>query len=455
MSNGLLHRIWGRFFINPNKPLQSPLSNPIDWILLKFFPIWSKKFHNWQMDRMVARTMANYSRQLVRIRAKFRQGKKIRVMFIACQPAKWKLASVYAALSADPHFEPYIGVSCATPTEGRLPREIAADQEKVIEWYKAQNYSCVSVYNSLRDSYSNLRQFAPDIVFYPESWYTHWKHHPYQVSFKALTCYVPYFTPNYQNLEIDCRLPIQRFYWRQVEFDEETCQIFSKAVQDRTMAGKFIALGHPALDGMSFAANETKQADQFTVIYAPHFTFNHPNNNCTMHLSTFTEFGHPILEYARKHPEFTWVFKPHPSLYLRLVETGAMTQKEADDYYGEWARIGKVMDSGDYAGLFANSSAMITDCGSFLTEYGITGHPLIHLISPKNKYRPAPTFARLYDTYYQVRDLDEMRHIFHVVLEKRSDPKRCNRIGALAGITGVLQNSGERIAGYLSRELMK
>ena len=135
-----------------------------------------------------------------------------------------------------------------------------------------------------------------------------------------------------------------------------------------------------------------------------------------------------ILEYAKRHPEIDWVFKPHPLLREKIVLTGFMSRTEMDAYYAEWARIGTVCSSGDYQMLFMDSSLMLTDSGSFLAEYAATGHPLIHLWCPENNVViPRPT-QLLMDAFYRVSTPEELEKTLKLVVEERQDPKREERL---------------------------
>ena len=58
-----------------------------------------------------------------------------------------------------------------------------------------------------------------------------------------------------------------------------------------------------------------------------------------------------------------------------------MTREQVEQYFDEWRAIGSIKEGTSYMELFANSSCLITDCGSFLTEYAFTGKPVIHLVS--------------------------------------------------------------------------
>ena len=74
---------------------------------------------------------------------------------------------------------------------------------------------------------------------------------------------------------------------------------------------------------------------------------------------------------------------------------------------------------------------MITDCGSFLVEFPMTGRPLIRLIPKELDYPLFPAFKKLYDSFYEARNLDEMYAVFSQVLERGEDPKKEARLNAV------------------------
>jgi hypothetical protein len=267
----------------------------------------------------------------------------------------------------------------------------------------------------------------------------------------ALTFYMPYFVPNYGDIKLDCQLDIHRLYWRYIVLNNDIASLYSVATKDRTMAGRFVALGHTMLDQIVAAKSSAQPPIKRCIIYAPHWTINHPNNNSLIKISTFVEYGSAILKYAKGHMEYDWVFKPHPSLRHFLVVTGYMTKEEADCYYDEWKSIGRVCVDGDYARLFAESCVMITDCGSFLSEYGVTGKPIIHLISLRNNLVPPKALANVYNTYYQVRNDKDLARYLKAVVEEGLDPRKELRLLALKQAALVGARSSAQILRYIER----
>ena len=99
-----------------------------------------------------------------------------------------------------------------------------------------------------------------------------------------------------------------------------------------------------------------------------------------------------------------------------------MLQEEVDNYYNEWKSFAVYSEGGDYMNLFAESYAMITDCGSFLTEYFITEKPIIHMIS--EHFKGNPLINEIDTTYYQAHNKDELlKHLNDVIINKNDYKK--------------------------------
>jgi hypothetical protein len=128
-----------------------------------------------------------------------------------------------------------------------------------------------------------------------------------------------------------------------------------------------------------------------------------------------------------------------------------MTQTEVDAYYAEWERIGIVCYDSNYQDLFLESLAIITDSGSFLTEAGATGRPVIRLISPNNDLTPLPPSKKVYDTYYEVRTLPEMYATFKTVLENGEDPKKDERLAAVEASGIARMEASKNIIDHLRK----
>lgn len=420
-----------------------------------------KRMGIWRMYLLLHETIANfrayickrrYAKHLVKLRAKPRN-EKIRVLFIVSEIAKWKEQRVYEEMVRSDVIEPIVGLSA-----WNMQNEYNCSNDDLVQTYRSaeeffdrlgvRHIRTVKVENGKR-IFTDLSDYRPDIVFYTEPWGPCKKQDPWTVSKYAITLYVPYFTPNYGFLENECHHVFHRQLYGLFCMNEGSCSAYEESLSSTPHSVRFIPVGHPGLDFYSQTAAHRQDVSGY-VIYAPHCSIPNPKiENQFERYSTFDWNHTEILEYAKRHPEFNWVFKPHPVLKSMVLQAGLMTEDELSKYYAEWARIGTVCADGDYQELFLQSRAMITDCGSFLTEYGATGKPVIHLICADNQYKPSSFLRDLYNTYYQVHDLVEMEKVFKNILEEGKDPmrERRNEEAVKAGI--INSNSAYKIVKFI------
>lgn len=387
-----------------------------------------------------------YKKTLIRIEKKVKEKKKLRVLFLINEPSKWKAQTLLDVLIKSSKYEPILVFTIAD-----IDTDLSCDKkqeklEKTKAFFDAINVTKFFAYDFKTDTYSSLKEFKPDYVVYQQPWRLNLKQLPHHVARYALTFYIPYYVANYGVIETDCGLVFHRLLFRYFVLSQDWVDVYRKYVGRCRFTGDFIPVGHPSLDDIQFIKYPSQNK---YVIYAPHWSFHHPKNLNWENYSTFLWTGRAMLEYAKAHPEIKWVFKPHPTLRHTLLRCGVMTEDELVQYWSEWEKIGEVSYDSNYLKYFNHSSAMITDCGSFLTEYACTGLPIIHLISHDNPPEVLSILKKLYDTYYQVRTLEELSLICDKILLEGKDEKRDKRIQMLDEC-GLLtkERSAERILNY-------
>ena len=398
-----------------------------------------------------------------KIRSKVRRGDKVEVLFLAAVPPKWKCQSLFNAMRKSAVFHPIVAVSL-------LPREVYAKKssldaakirarvEDAVRFYEKLGDECVLACDLETITPIGIRRFKPDIVFYQEPGVLIGKDRVTHEGWHSLCCYVPYGLGGGNE---DGNKKLRRLHWMPdfhmlmhliVQWSPLQARHSVRACPGWRRAGNVVGLGSPVLDNLW--AKEPHAGNKGFVIYAPHFSFPMPGIKRALTISTFLYNGRKILEYAKRHREIKWVFKPHPNLKSALVEEAGWTEDEVAGYYKEWESIGIGCYDGDYPPIFRQSKAMITDCASFLFEYPATGRPLIHLVLPEDNM--GDTIAELHPllkSYYRTDNEKDMLDFFKTVLEKGLDPRRDERLALLkdAGMVGV--NASENILGYLKREL--
>lgn len=381
------------------------------------------------------------------------RNEKIRVLFIVSEIAKWKEQPLYKAMEASGEFYPIVGIS-AWNRQSR--KRLTADEYSYVQ-IKAEAFfdrmgdrhvRTVTIENG-EWVYHDLSEFSPDIVFYTEQWSPCPKQAPYEVSRYALTCFLPYYVPDFGITQIDCHSDVSRMVWTFFCLAKGWVNLYRRSLWDVSYASKFVVTGHPALD--RFHYERDRPAKEGYVIYAPHFAYPWDKVWDRYVIGTFDWSGKAMLEYAEAHKEFKWVFKPHPILRGRLKETGLMTDSEIEDYYRRWAKIAIVSTDADYQDIFLESRVLITDCGSFLPEYGSTFRPVIRLICSRNRHLPPKVAKNIYDAYYNVRNLDELSAALKLVVEDGNDPNKAVRVAAVHSAKLAEEDASKNIVEYLMK----
>ena len=365
-----------------------------------------------------------YKMALLRLRRHYGK-RKMKVGFLVSEIAKWKGQSLYELMDNSNKYEPVILVY---PTKKEVKEDISIQLNNIsekLQYFCDHKMRVRSIWDVSNQRSISLSDFQIDIVFYQQPWDIPPAPSPMTIASKILTFYFPYYLVNYSNRELEMNKALHHTLFRYILLNNNQVRLYKDIYTPWKYAGKLVGLGHPIVD--KFQTPHKQKSNVNSVIYAPHFTFPVSNVEREIYYSTFLETGSFILEYAKKHPEINWVFKPHPRLRRELVETQVWTKQEVDDYYAEWETIGTSCYTSDYIELFLDSMAMITDCGSFLTEYSCTGNPLIHLVPGKRPSEPNPALEGLFKTFYEAPNNTTLTELLDSIILNGQDPKKEER----------------------------
>lgn len=389
------------------------------------------KYKTWlkllDMRKIIPQLKKNYSVLLAQIPT---LSTKIKVLFLVSEVSKWKAQSLYDLLAKSESYEPLVILTLADYQHSLSDEEKRSVLKSNYEFFAKKQMFCEYAIDLETLEPLELKAFNPQMVFYQQPWSIFECQKPVKVSEYALTFYIPYYVQNYGHIGNECcqelHQSVFRYYILNKQWEDDYASQFKYA------AGQIKGLGHTMLDVLT--ANQGIETNNNYIIYAPHHSLSNFEN-----YATFLQNGKEILEYAKQHQEFNWVFKPHPSLKYALKEHGAMTDSEIEEYYSEWEKFAVVSNDSDYYKLFLDSRALITDCASFLTEYFCTGKPIIHLISSRSKIKPYSSFKVILDALYGVENLDDMYKCFEKVLVKGEDVLKEKRLETLnsCGLLGV------------------
>ena len=378
-------------------------------------------FHFYWLRRDIR--LCQNKKTINRLKKKFAHNEKIKVLFLVTETSRWKCQSLFDLMKESNIFEPRIGLFIQD-FAANLPRD---EQNRILDktgdFFVSLGMPVVYAWDKKTGKSKNLQNLGCDIIFYQMPYNIAHEHSPAYVNKFALTCYVPYFLPDYENPILECR-SFHKNLFRYYLLNENHVHDFTRMMLDLHGVNpkNMVAVGHPTIDSI-LSCKMFYETDSY-VVYAPHWSLScigdKQSGECT---STFLEIGEKILDYAKRHQEIKWAFKPHPTLAYALTCNGK-TKEWVEHYYKEWESFAICCYDGSYLNLFAESKALITDCCSFQMEYFYCNKPLIFLHSPFNKNKQRFPLSLASTSFYTIKDLDNFEKTFDEVLIKGLDTNK-------------------------------
>ena len=389
-----------------------------------------------------------YQRTIFRLRKEYGH-RKIVVAFCVSDIAKWKSQVLYDKLKETTIYRPVVFVYPYDLDFKKVSSIDSLIEEKRL-FFQRKQMEVVNVWDSANNKCLIPKELRPDIIFYQQPWDTPPFPLPWETSDYALSFYIPYYLINNFDYSLELCRPLHYQLYNHIVQTDEVATFFDSQIKKRHYAGKRVGLGHTIVDSLTtWGIHKEKPC----VIYAPHFSFPAPGVSRILYYSSFLENSKMILQFAKEHPEVRWVFKPHPLLETELRTTAVWSEESINAYYADWQKIGIVCTTPDYVELFQNSFAMITDCGSFMTEYSCMDKPLIRLYYHKENLSPNPMLEKLYSTFYYAHNNNELADLLESVICRREDPNQEERHNEVVRLGLNQGNTSHRIIDYLDKLL--
>lgn len=372
---------------------------------LPFLSKFKDKFYDLKVKQNLRYIDKNYPKVQKRLKEKIKK-EPLKVVFYVYDDTKWKCQSLYDLLEKDNAFSVEVLVTKNSAQNHDNPSyQTVDDVKKTFEFFKRKNMNVKYAYDVEKERFIAFEKFKPDIIIYQHPWYVETSQGPVVCSKFALTYYVPYYFPT-TTAPHDYHLRFHLYIEKYCVFDEITKKLYVKKMKN---SGKNVVVtGQPSFD---YFHNNIKREKEY-IIYAPHWSI------CKKSVAygTFEWNGKFLLDYAKKHPQQKWVFKPHPLLFKALIDNKIMSEQEVKKYFNEWDKIGLKFESGDYFDLFLRSKMMITDCSTFLGEYFLTENPLIHLVS-KDAIPFNETVNKVIENYYKATNIEDLSKLLEQLPE--------------------------------------
>ena len=388
-----------------------------------------------ERDRRVASLLpavaARYASHEAECRAKLARGERISVAFLVCDASMFSGESVFAKMSADPRFECTIAVA---PRVTRGDDFLRATLSKTVGTLSSRYGGAV---RPLYDPDSGKAEpLDADIVFstvvYEDQ--TLPQYTVENLSRRSLVAILYYgygglFVNNERKTPF---LPNIVLSWRYFVSNEATRAMNVK--RNPALADRIAASGYCKMDRLAALVGKGGSAPggarRRKVIVCPHHTIDREADGA-LALSTFLENGDLFLELPAMFPEIDFVFRPHPLLFVRLATPKWWGERRTAEYCAKMESFPNVefQKGGDYFASFAESDAMIHDCGSFLAEYFYTGKPQCFMLgatkAAEGQFLP---FGRgLLDHAYRASTREDIVDFIRRVVVAGEDPMKAER----------------------------
>lgn len=375
--------------------------------------------------------------------------RKLNVFFVIGDECKWKAQRLYDIMLKSDMYDPYVFVT--KMDVGWIDEKLQVDRvTRCMTFFKEKGVRVLRGVDAVAEETLALTEFSPDIVIYQQPWGICSNQNPIAVSSRALTFYLPYWLTGINISTWSMHdAPLFRILYGTFVESAEYLELL-RAGEGRFHNGvKYFVSRYPFSDEILDGVTGVHEGD--SVIYAPHWGFVHPQNTGTDGRSTFLDTGRKILKYAVEHKDIHWIFKPHPMLKIKLIQSKVWTENEVEEYYSLWEHIGEAYYSGDYLHLFYKSRAMITDCDSFLTEYLLCDKPLIRLET--GRFQASCKYEELkLSAMYRVSELNQLIPTLKLIIEDKKDPLSNLRKDVLVKMGYTEGNNSENLLAILSQE---
>lgn len=330
--------------------------------------------------------------------------KRCRVLFLLQRPEAWvNLASIYEAMEHDERFQPTVWL---------LPyniRDRAQSATKRLVAHSLLNAERVAHVEWQEGMFPSAEDFDAVIFGHPYD-----RERPASLSFDRIaeailiTVYVPYGLPmggGRKNLRLQFAQPTQA----------RASLVMARSEMERALYASYCpsgddhvrVIGHPRFDRLQRELT-TPIPDALTrtingrkaVLWNAHFSFG-PEHSQGSNFSTFDLLGPEIFRFALKHRDrLCLIWRPHPGLWPALLHNNLLAPDDLLVLRDELTANGIVVDeSPGHAAAFHASEALISDVGSFLLEYLVTGKPVLVLRNPEGE--PLNTEAEALVTGYE------------------------------------------------------
>lgn len=359
----------------------------------------------------------NFMRKIYKVSVeKIRRKAKIKIAFVLYDSSMWCGDALYNLFAQNERYE--VTIFLCLRIDQYKNEKVRSDFIHGVNQLKSHGLNVVAIdsFDTKIPTQDFIIFLTPYNRFLPRAFYFN------SLTAETLTAYIPYsYTISSDNVFAE---PIQRIIYK--HFCDTKFSFNSSIKNPENSVSATYYSGYPKMDVFFDEKVNFKYDWKMAVpnakkiIWAPHWSI-----DSGVFFATFQHNYKFMYEYAKAHPEISWVVKPHPNLLYSAVRSGVFKSAEKfKEYLQAWENLpnAKVETGAYYHAIFATSDGMIQDCGSFIYEYQYTHKPMIFLTCDTQRFNSMGN--ELMKILYRVdgRDLQGIADSIYKIFVEGNDP---------------------------------
>lgn len=402
--------------------------------------------------KVLLKTGIESSYRLLKIKYK-KSNDKVKIVFLCQLPHIWTcLESIYEAAQKDDDVEAYI---LAVPNKWE---EQEIDTE-AYDFCVKNNYNVIQAYDKTTNKFFDLELLNPDYVFIPRPYdvYLPSQYRSDIISNYAKICYVCYgYVAEAGHILETC---YYKYFTNSCYFifaDNDSTEAYCRknhAISEALGLRKIIKTPFPRFDlarkGIGKEPPHWKiKRDEVNkrIIWTPRWTTDEGLGG-----TNFFNYKDFFFEFAQKHTDCEFMFRPHPMAFEHFISSGLMSKEEVDEYKIKCMKGHNTQldERKDYLDSFASADILVSDMSGVMEDFLVIGKPLV-FCSYQQEFNEAN--KKLLDAFYIPHDADELENILEMLISG-NDPKKKIREQIVRDILGECDGkNGYRILEYLKAD---
>lgn len=351
----------------------------------------------------------------------YKKTSKLKVAFLVVFNSVFPVRPVFELMLKDPVFDPYIIV---VPNISRTYKYMVDTYHEALSALTEQyGERVIGAYDEEADEYLELKD-TYSILFFcnPYKILVHTFHHvEYFLDKNCLPIYSSYGFAALKFFDEVMGTDFYNYMWKACVETSLNLEYLHRNEKIKGING--IITGYIKMD--EYAKIMPTNYSRKRILICPHHTV---WGDKTLNISNFLKYADLFLELPDIFPEIDFIFRPHPLLFPNLKAHNIWNDKEINRYLERLLSHTNITydKSGDYMQQFADSDAMIHDCGSFIGEYLYTGKPCCYMMKSMQETMSnlVPLGQECMQQYYHAFNREDIINFIKDVVIRGVDPKK-------------------------------